>query len=148
MRRKRAKEKSLLFVSRARFAFVTLALTCVFAAIGVRLYYLHVVKNDWSVAITDKVRVVKRGFASVSGKSIVRVAAPHPFPLPSQAVKPRGEAERQAGFTQVTVGIALHGVGNMHLAGGIDADAGVKLHTLVSTCNCDFDSAFVLNIRA
>ena len=56
MRRKRAKEKSLLFVSRARFAFVTLALTCVFAAIGVRLYYLHVVKNDWSVAITDKVR--------------------------------------------------------------------------------------------
>lgn len=54
--KKRRARKSEIFISRWRFNLVAIALSLVFCAIGVRLYYLHVVKQDWSEQITEKVR--------------------------------------------------------------------------------------------
>ncbi len=55
MRRKRA-SKASIFISRGRLAFMVTVLACAFCAVFGRLYYLHVVKSDQSIAVTDKVR--------------------------------------------------------------------------------------------
>ena len=56
MKSKSNKTKSILFITPWRLTIIALFLTFLFSAVAVRLYYIHVIKNDWSVAITDKAR--------------------------------------------------------------------------------------------
>ena len=55
----RKKTKTAIFIYKGRLATLTILLCAVFCAIFARLYYLHVVRSEQSIAATDKARKLR-----------------------------------------------------------------------------------------